>query len=277
MATRKKVAFQQNDKDTTYSTVSDSLTIDEKVKILDELGQPELIELFKEWKPRPSRRRRTAPLDQRVSIAITNNEKVSLDNELKTIKNSGEKITASQFIRNRALGSVDVHGWKNIAVKALEELEELDKTKNDMRKRKRVLAGLLEETDDQEDVGMYEREMSEINHKLDKLTANNEKRNTRLTGRMSLAEAETVKWRAQRLCISSSDYLRLQIFGLEPNSHADAHMSVDARRRFYVSIIDVSNSGFGDPPTIYSCTQCGNYLEEIERLRDRVKQLETFS
>lgn len=259
-----------------YNTAAESLTVDEKLRILEEIGQPELIELFKGWKPRPSKKKRGAPLDQRVAITVTAREKFSLDQELKSIKSSGETITASQFIRNRALGAVDIEGWRVIATKALKELEELADSQTDMRHRKRQLANLIEETEDPEDEGLYEKELSEINKKLEKLVAKNEKRTNRLSGRMSMAESETVKWRAQRLCLSSSDYLRMMIFGLEPNSPADAHMSLDARRRFYVSILDVAANSWGSPPTVFECSQCANYLDEIEKLRDRVRQLEEF-
>lgn len=262
--------------DREYNTVSESVTVSEKLQILEEIGKPELIALFKDWKPRPSKKKRGAPLDQRVAITVTTNEKVFLDNELKSIKSSGEKITASQFIRNRALGSVDIERWREIATNALEELDEIDNSQMELRHRKRQLANLIEETDDPEDEGMYEKEISGINSKLAKLVARSEKRSNRLSGRMSMAEAETVKWRAQRLCVSSSDYLRMMIFTLEPNSTADAHMSIDSRRRFYVSILDVAQNGWGSPPTIFECSQCSNYLEEIEKLRDRVKQLESF-
>lgn len=273
---RARTRFKQPEDSTTYRTASESLTVDDKLKILEEMGRPELIDVFKEWKPRPSKRRRSAPLDQRVAITVTDSEKVSLDAELKDIKAAGEKITASQFIRNRALGTVDIQGWRERALAALSSLEEIASGQTELRQRKRQLANLIEETDDPEDEGMYENELVDINRKLDKLVAKNERRRNRLTGRMSMAEAETVKWRAQRLCISSSDYLRMMIFGLEPDSTADGHLSLDSKRRFFISIMDVADNGWGTPPTIYECSQCGNYLEEIERLRDRIKQLESF-
>ena len=276
--TRSKAAFKQaKDDKSPYKVASESMTVSDKIKILDEIGRPELIEVFKDWRPRPSRRRsRGAPLDQRVAITVTNSEKVSLDNEMKAIKAAGDKITASQFIRNRALGTVDINGWREIAIEALSTLEEIDSKKTELRQRKRQLANLLEETDDPEDEGMFEKELSDINHKLSLITARNSKRGNRLSGRMSMAESETVKWRAQRLCISSSDYLRMLIFNLAPNTDADAHMSLDSRRRFYVSILDVAENGWGSPPSIYECSQCANYVEEIEKLQDRIKQLETF-
>jgi hypothetical protein len=259
-----------------YHVATETLTVADKLKVLEALGHPELIEVFKDWRPRVIKKRRSAPLDQRVAITVTNLEKVSLDSELHSLKAAGEVITASQFIRNRALGTVDINGWAPIATNALKELADISTRQTEFRTRKRQLANLIEETDDSEEIGLFEKELSSINQKLGLLVGRNERRINRLSGRMSMAEAETVRWRAQRLCLSSSDYLRMMIFTLSPNSNADAHMSLDAKRRFYVSIIDVAENGWGAPPTIYECSQCGNYLEEIERLRDRIKQLETF-
>lgn len=270
-----KKAHSTND---AYKVATETMSVDEKLKILDEMGRPELIDLFKEWKPRVSnRKKRGAPLDQRVSITVTTQERVSLDNELRSIKGSGERITMSQFIRNRALGSVNINGWREIAENALNEIENTEKNQADIRKERDDLAVLMDEEDDANEASLYASKIDDINRRLNKLVAQNEKRNNRLSGRMSMPEAETIKWRAQRLCISSSDYLRMMIFGLEPDSVADAHMSIDAKRRFYISIVDVAQNGWGNTPTIYECSQCENYMEEIRRLRAENEQLRKFS
>lgn len=260
-----------------YTVATESMSVKDKLEVLEELGRNDLVELFKEWKPRVStKKKRGAPLDQRISITVTADERNRLDAELKQTKDIGEKITMSQFIRNRALGSVDINGWRDIASEALEELDDTAENQIAIRKRKRVLSGLLEEEEDSEEIAMLNKSIADINAKLDKIVAQNVKRANRLSGRMSMAESETIKWRAQRLCVSTSDYLRMMIFGLEPDSSADAHMSLDAKRRFYISILDVANTGWGEPPTIYQCTQCENYMDEIRRLRDEVSQLRTF-
>jgi len=261
-----------------YTVATEVMSVDDKLKVLEELGYNEMIDLFKDWKPRVSnRKRRGAPLDQRVSITVTTQERVSLDQELKAVKAAGEKITMSQFIRNRALGTVDINGWREIAEKTLKEIEDTVKNQSFLRQSKLELAVLMDEEDDADEVALYANRIAEINAQLNRLVAQNEKRNNRLSGRMSMPEAETVKWRAQRLCISSSDYLRMMIFGLEPNSTADAHMSLDAKRRFYVSIIEVANNGWGNPPAIYECSQCVNYMDEIRKLRAENEQLRQFA
>ena len=261
-----------------YTVASETINTDDKLAILESMGRPELIDLFKEWKPRVSTRKsRGAPLDQRVSITVTGQERVSLDNELRAIKSSGDRITMSQFIRNRALGSVDINGWREVAESALSEIEETVKNQVSLRKERDFLAVQIDEEDDADESALYSAKLHDINRRLTKIVAQNEKRNNRLSGRMSMPEAETVKWRAQRLCVSSSDYLRMMIFGLEPNSAADSHMSLDAKRRFHISSVDVANNGWGNPPTIYECSQCENYMEEIQRLRSENEQLRTFS
>lgn len=280
-AREKKVseAFQkaQMPQSNGYEVAGESMTVKDKLEVLEELGRKDLVELFKDWKPRVSnRKKRGAPLDQRISITVTTAERIALDEELKSVKAAGEKITMSQFIRNRALGSVDINGWREIASEAMSELEDTAKNQVELRKKKRVLAGLIEEEDDSEQIALLEQEIGAIDKKLEKIVAQNEKRNNRLSGRMSMAESETIKWRAQQLCVSSSDYLRMMIFGLEPDSSADSHMSLDAKRRFYISIMDVANNGWGAPPTIHQCSQCENYMDEIMRLRDEVAQLRTF-
>jgi len=266
-----------NENDNRYVVAAEAMSTEEKLSILEERGRPELIDLFKDWKPRVSnRKKRGAPLDQRVSITVTTQERVSLDQELQAIKTAGEKITMSQFIRNRALGSVDINGWRERAEKAFKEIDDAYENQAKYRKDKEQMITLLDDEDDEDVISVYSIKINEINRKLDKLVAQNEKRNNRLSGRMSMTEAETIKWRAQRLCISSSDYLRMMIFALEPDSNADSHMSLDAKRRFYISIADVAKNGWGTPPTVYECSQCMNYMEEIRRLREELEQMRRF-
>lgn len=259
-----------------YKTAGEFLTVDEKLRVLEERGQADLIEIFKDWKPRVStRRRKGAPLDQRLSITVTSADRAIMDGEIKAIKAAGESVSLGHLIRTRAMGNLDVHGWKDVASEALDELNQLIDGQGELKKRKKAIESDLENSeDDEEQVALYERQLYDIETKLAKLVGNREKRNIRLQGRMTFNEAETVKWRAQRLCISTTDYLRILIFNLQPNSTADAHLSADARRRFWISIIDVCENGWGNPPGVYQCSQCESYSEEITRLKSRIQQLE---
>lgn len=254
------------------------LSLEERLKFLADMGRTDLVDAFKEWKPRVSRaKKRGAPLDQRVSITITGDERFSLDKEMKRLKAEKTAISLSQLIRNRAMGSVDIQAWREIAVEALQEIEEIAANSAKLRRRKSQLTIVLDSEDDEEQIYSYEREIVSINQKLERITAQNKKRTHRLAGRMSMAEAETVKWRAQRLHLSASDYLRMMIFGHVPNSDADSHMSLDAKRRFYLAIIDVADNGWGDVPKIYNCKQCENYVERIRQLEEQLKQNEIFA
>lgn len=261
-----------------YGVAGQKMTVDEKLAVLKQIGKPELVGLFEEWKPRTSnRKKRGAPLSQRVSVAVTGQERVMLDAELRQVLQSGEKITMSQMIRSRAVGSVDLHGWREIAERMLKELDDAEANEKKYRAEITNLNLMADEEDDDEVASAYMLKIRKIDEKLGKLVGRSEKRNLRLSGRMSMSESETVKWRAQRLCISSSDYLRMMIFSLSPDSTADAHMSLDAKRRFYISIIDVALNGWGTPPTIYECSQCENYMDEIHRLRDENARLRGVS
>lgn len=257
--------------------IEQPLSLEQRLKALEVIGRDDLIETYKNWEPRVAKnKKKGAPLDQRVSIAVTASERLHLDMELKNVKNSKQKITMSQFIRNRALGSVDIEAWRETAVEALGMLDKVAKDQTKLRRRRSELVVLLDDEDDDEQLQLYTAEKNKVESKLAKITAQNRKRTHRLSGRMSMAEAETIKWRAKMLRLSSSDYLRMQIFSLVPNSDADAHMSLEAKRRFYMAIIEVADNGWGTPPQIYECKQCENYLDEIRMLKERLAQYEVF-
>lgn len=272
---------QHNGDSNAYSTAGEILSVNDKLKILEQRGQTDLIEIFKDWKPRAStRRRKGAPLDQRVSIALSAAERAMLDGEIRAIKDTGQSITLGGLIRSRAMGSPNMADWREIAWSALDELDEINGKQKDFKNRKKMIELALEdeEGEDEEQVLLYERELVDISTKLAKLSSKSgDKRNVRLQGRMTYSEAENVKFRAQRLCLSTTDYLRMLIFDLNPNSGADQHLNLDARRRFYISIVDVADHGWGNPPGVYQCSQCESYADEITKLQERIRQLENFS
>lgn len=260
-----------------YETAGETMSVNDKLEVLKNLGREDLIDIFKEWKPRKSAaRKRGAPLDQRVSITVTDAERRHLDKELAGIKKAGVSTSMSQFIRHRAAGTVDINGWRDIAIESFSKLEDVVEKQVEYRARRRELIELIENEDDEESALVYELERKRIEDDLTLIVAQNERRKNRLSGRMSMTESELIKWRAERLCISTSDFLRLMIFDLEPNSTGDAHMSLDAKRRFYASIIDVANNGWGEPPKIYNCSQCENYMETIRSLKEENRQLRQF-
>lgn len=250
--------------------------INDRLEILEEMGRQDLIDLFKDYSPRRKRvAKKGPPLDQRVSMTVTEAERRKLDMELRTVKKNGEKISMSQFIRNRALSSVDINQWKTLASEALKEIEKTHRLEKEFEKRLKSLSVFLDDPNlDDLEAQEFEHEIWEIKKKLKKIIAQDSRRKHRLSGRMSIPESETIKWRAEKLCITSSDYLRMIIFGLTPDTVADAHLSFDAKRRFYISIINVANNGWGSSPKVYECSQCENYMEENRKIHNRVQQLE---
>lgn len=274
-----KESFHQHQNTTgssEFKTAGEFLSVEEKLKILEDRGQGDLIEIFKDWKPRVSPRKRTgAPLDQRVSIAITPSDKAVMEGEVRSVKDTGSTTSLGNIIRSRAMGNLNVQDWVPVADEALKELNELVETQGDIRKRKKAIEADLEDSEDDSDqIAIYERNLYDIENKLAKLKAQPVKRNVRLQGRMTYQEAEMVKWRAYRLGLTTTDYLRIMVFDLKPNGSADAHLSVDARRRFWISILDVAANSWGNPPGVYQCSQCESYSEEITRLKEQIKQLE---
>lgn len=267
----------EEEHDDAYHVAGEFMSVQEKLKVLEDRGQTDLIEIFKDWKPRKSpRKRKGAPLDQRITLTVSATDKAIMEGELKSIRNTGESISMGGLIRSRAMANLDVQGWRQAAGEALDELNSIVDSQKDLRAKRKAIVADLEslDDDDQEQISLYEKEIYVIDSKLAKLKGQGEKRNIRLQGRMTYNEAETVKWRAERLCLSSADYLRIMIFGLTPNSSADSHLSVDARRRFWISVLDVADNGFGNPPNVYQCSQCETYKMEITRLQARLAQLE---
>jgi len=272
-------SFQQHKEhaeNTAFKTAGEYMSVEDKLKILEDRGQTDLIEIFKDWKPRTSARKRTgAPLDQRISITITPADKAIMEGEIRAVKATGSTTSLGNIIRSRAMGNLNVQDWVPIADEALRELDEIDSQQNELRKhRKAIEADLENSSDDNEQVALYERELYDIDQKLAKLKAKPEKRSVRLQGRITYQEAESIKWRAYRLGLSTTDYLRIMVFDLKPNGSADSHLSLDARRRFWISILDVAKNSWGNPPGVFQCSQCESYSEEITRLRERIRQLE---
>lgn len=259
-------------------TSGEKMSLDEKYAFLESLGREDLVNVFKDYKNRKVKSRpKTAPLDQRVAISITPLERVRLTKEIREIEKNSGKMSISQYIRNKATRSIDIQEWREIAEKELDAIADIEKNKNSIRKERREIISRMAEGDfDDEEIFIKERDIVEIDKKLSKLIAKGERRSNRLNGRMTMPEAELVRWRAEQLFLTVSDYLRIMLFDLTPASAGDAHLGLDARKRFYASIIRVSLDGWGSPPNVYECSQCPHYVEEIRVLQDRVNQLETF-
>lgn len=258
--------------------VSDVLTLDNKIEILKKINQEELIDLFKDkykptYKPAPIKR---AALDQQISIAIGQDEKDYIGKELLEIRKIGPKTSISSFIRNRAISEIDIAEWYEQAVKGLKQLTSASYNIDKLNSQKNLYLKMLDDLgeDDQEDKFFYDKKMSEIEERIKEIERIEPRRIYRLTGRVTFNEANLIRWRAAKLSITIADYMRFQIFGYKPFTQADKHLTVDTRKRLYISIIDVYNNGWGDPPKINECPNCARYINDIKILKAQLQRLQ---
>ena len=262
--------------------VDNILSIKEKEKILEEIHQKDLIDLFKKgFKPQYKRvERKKTILDQQISIAIDNDEKNMIALELNEIRKVANKTSLASFIRSRSLATFDIAEWYQQAIEGLEELSSDNwNPKNLQNERKRFIKLLddLEDSEDDsrdEDMLYYKTQLDECEQKLNSLKKQNRKRGYRVSTRVTYEEANTIRWRAARLSITVPDYMRYVIFGYLPFTDADYNLSLEARKRFYVSIIDVYKNGWGEIPEVNEWPNCARYKHEIEVLRDKVSRYE---
>lgn len=258
--------------------IEDILSIDEKTAILKELHQEDLIDLFKnKYQPKytPIAPKKAA-LDQQISIAIAQDEKDYIGKELLEIRKAGPKTSISSFIRNRAVSQVDIADWYERALVGLKTLTSASYDPEKLNKQKSLYLKMLEDIDpdNKEDNFLYNKKLDEIDERLDEIARIKPKRVYRLTGRVTFNEANIIRWRAARLNITIADYMRFQIFGYKPFTAADQHLTVDTRKRLYISIIDVYNNGWGDPPKINECPNCARYIHDIEVLKKQLERLQ---
>ena len=262
--------------------VDNILSIKEKEKILEEIHQKDLIDLFKKgFKPQYKRvESKKTILDQQISIAIDTDEKNRIAFELNDIRKVANKTSLASFIRSRSLATFDIAEWYQQALEGLEELSSDSwnpKTLHNERKNYIKLLDDLEDSEDDnrdEDMLYYKTKLDETEQKINSLKKQNRKRGYRVSTRVTYEEANTIRWRAARLSITVPDYMRYVIFGYLPFTDADYNLSLEARKRFYVSIIDVYKNGWGEIPEVNECPNCARYKHEIEVLRDKVARYE---
>ena len=262
--------------------VDNILSIKEKEKILEEIHQKDLIDLFKKgFKPQYKRvESKKTILDQQISITIDTDEKNMIALELNEIRKVANKTSLASFIRSRSLATFDIAEWYQQALEGLEELSSDSwnpKTLQNERKQYIKLLDDLEDSEDDsrdEDMLFYKTRLDETEQKINSLKKQNRKRGYRVSTRVTYEEANTIRWRAARLSITVPDYMRYVIFGYLPFTDADYNLSLEARKRFYVSIIDVYKNGWGEIPEVNECPNCAIYKTEIEVLRDKVARYE---
>lgn len=256
------------------------LDLDAKKKVLAEIRQEDMINVFKKNYTsgyKPIKQKKSA-LDQSVSIAITNDEKDILVKEIHQIKKSGGRVSFSSVMRNRVLVDVDLMEWKERAVNGLKELTGPNWNKRSIINEREKFSRKYDDLpmNDLESRKLFQGKISECDRKLRQLEKPNIKRSYRLRGRVTFNEANLIRWRAARLNLTVADYMRFLIFDYLPFSDDDKTLSVDARKRFYISVLDVATNGWGNPPVTESCPNCVRYMAEIKELKAKIARLQSY-
>lgn len=263
-----------------YKKDNDLLSYEARKEILKKLGQKDLLEIFDNYKPtyKPITRKKS-PLDQQISLGISKQERENIAKEIKKIKKSGESVTISSLVRSRAVGEIDLEEWRERAEIGLKELnsEKWDKSAIQQNLRQSYSQFDEMEDDDDESALVLSKKIKEYEAMLEELNRPTIRRSSRMSGRVTFNEANLIRWRAGRLTVTVADYMRFLIFGYVPFTENDRHLSIDARRRFYVAILDVVKNGWGEPEEIEECPNCTRYAHENQELRAKLERLRKLS
>lgn len=258
----------------------DALKLENKQSILAGLGQENLMKLFQNQpKFKPIEPKKIA-LDQQIAITLSENEKQKLIQDRERIRELGKLPSISSYIRKKILLQLDIEQWREFAEQGLKNLDGSDIESKTLQKQKIRLINSIDQLDDivksdidTEEIDRLKKELEEIENRLLLLkSTKQEKRIYRLSGNITFNEANFVRWRAARLSLSLADYIRFVLFDYQPTIN-DNHMSVESRKRFYVSILEVAQNGWGNPPVVNECPNCARYLDDIKKLQEQIEYL----
>lgn len=258
----------------------DALKLENKQNILASLGQENLMKLFQNQpKFKPIEPKKIA-LDQQIAITLSENEKQRLIQDRERIRELGKLPSISSYIRKKILLQLDIEQWREFAEQGLKNLNNSDTESKTLQKQKIRLINSIDQLDDivksdidTEEIDRLKKELEEIENRLMLLkSTKQEKRIYRLSGNITFNEANFVRWRAARLSLSLADYIRFILFDYQPTID-DNHMSVESRKRFYVSILEVAQNGWGNPPVVNECPNCARYLDDIKKLQEQIEYL----
>lgn len=208
------------------------------------------------------RPRLMTPVDQRVTLTITGQERARVNMEARKLK----PATLAGLIRSRATHTIDLLTWKEAAVKAMDDSRRHEAEKESLRRQiaqgeRMVLANRINSgKSESEAVQSLRDQTDELRQKYQVLARPPQKRDSRIVGRLTTDDYEIVVHRANLLTLTVSDYLRMMLFDFVPGQ-SDMHMSPAARRKFYEAVTKVANDGgFGDPPSkqVLMCPNCGH-------------------
>ena len=265
--------------------IDNILSLDNKKKLLKQYHMEDLLDLFKETSYKPTYRtleQKKVSLDQQIAISIGQAEKDYIKNELMDIRRVGPGISISSFIRNRSVSPIDINEFAERALVGLKDLNSSKYNEKELLKEKANYLKLIDDIDEnseerEENTFFYQKKLAEVNQRLEEVRRELPKRSYRLSGRVTLNEANVIRWRAARLSLTVADYMRFLVFSYLPYSDADRHLSVDARKRFYISILDVQKNGWGNPPVVNECPQCARLLHDNKILREQIARLQAFT
>lgn len=258
----------------------DALKLENKQSILAGLGQENLMKLFQNQpKFKPIEPKKIA-LDQQIAITLSESEKQKLIQDRERIRELGKLPSISSYIRKKILLQLDIEQWREFAEQGLKNLDNSDTESKTLQKQKIRLINSIDQLDDivksdidTEEIDRLKKELEEIENRLMLLkSTKQEKRIYRLSGNITFNEANFVRWRAARLSLSLADYIRFILFDYQPTID-DNHMSVESRKRFYVSILEVAQNGWGNPPVVNECPNCARYLDDIKKLQEQIEYL----
>lgn len=258
----------------------DALKLENKQSILAGLGQENLMKLFQNQpKFKPIEPKKIA-LDQQIAITLSENEKQRLIQDRERIRELGKLPSISSYIRKKILLQLDIEQWREFAEQGLKNLDNSDTESKTLQKQKIRLINSIDQLDDivksdidTEEIDRLKKELEETENRLMLLkSTKQEKRIYRLSGNITFNEANFVRWRAARLSLSLADYIRFILFDYQPTIN-DNHMSVESRKRFYVSILEVAQNGWGNPPVVNECPNCARYLDDIKKLQEQIEYL----
>ncbi len=258
----------------------DALKLENKQNILAGIGQQGLIKLFQNQpKFKPIEPKKIA-LDQQIAITLSENEKQRLIQDRERIRELGKLPSISSYIRKKILLQLDIEQWRTFAEQGLKNLDNSDSESKTLQKQKIRLINSIDQLDDivkddinTEEINKLKKELEEIENRLMLLkSTKQEKRIYRLSGNITFNEANFIRWRAARLSLSLADYIRFILFDYQPTVD-DNHMSVESRKRFYVSILEVAQNGWGNPPVVNECPNCARYLDDIKKLQEQIEYL----
>lgn len=269
----------------------DTVSLKNKEQLLRELKQDELIELFKgayknPYKPATPKQ---VCLDQQIAMSISEQEKDFIRKDLEDIRRVSSVPSISAYIRNKVTNDVDIVLWREKALDGLRRLSSKDYDEKELNMQRKQYLKYIDELSDvtaeddenefddsEERKNVYLMKLKKVEERLKELKANSPKRGYRLAGRVTFNEANIIRWRAARLSLTIADFIRFVLFGYNPNSVADSHLSVVARKRFYVSVLDVAKNGWGHPPTIDECPNCARYKKDIETMKEQLIRYQTL-